>query len=57
MEQLKEGLVYIRDHHNIFWSLTYLAIVASLIGVYAIILIGNSVLDTATAGIKANYSF
>jgi MFS family permease len=32
-EQLKEGLQYIRDHHNIAWSLTYLAITASLIGV------------------------
>jgi MFS family permease len=31
--QLREGLRYIRDHHNIFWSLTYLAITASLIGV------------------------
>jgi MFS family permease len=31
--QLREGLQYIRDHHNIFWSLTYLAITASLIGV------------------------
>ncbi|HSM33879.1 MAG TPA: MFS transporter, partial [Anaerolineae bacterium] len=29
--QLREGLQYIRDHHNIFWSLTYLAITASLI--------------------------
>ena len=32
-DQLKEGLQYIRDHHNIAWSLTYLAITASLIGV------------------------
>jgi MFS family permease len=32
-EQLREGLVYIRQHHNIFWSLIYLAITASLIGV------------------------
>jgi MFS family permease len=31
--QLREGLQYIREHHNIFWSLTYLAITASLIGV------------------------
>ncbi len=31
--QLREGLQYIRQHHNIFWSLTYLAITASLIGV------------------------
>jgi MFS family permease len=32
-EQLREGLVFIRTHRNIFWSLTYLAITASLIGV------------------------
>lgn len=32
-DQLREGLSYIRDHRNIFWSLTYLAITASLIGV------------------------
>jgi MFS family permease len=32
-EQLMEGLQYIRDHRNIAWSLTYLAITASLIGV------------------------
>jgi MFS family permease len=33
MSQLREGLAYIGAHHNIFWSLTYLAITASLIGV------------------------
>ncbi|MFN8621875.1 MAG: MFS transporter [Chloroflexota bacterium] len=32
-DQLREGLSYIRNHRNIFWSLTYLAITASLIGV------------------------
>ena len=32
----REGLQYIRDHHNIFWSLTYLAITASLIGVLGV---------------------
>lgn len=31
--QLREGLVYIRRNRNIFWSLAYLAITASLIGV------------------------
>jgi MFS family permease len=36
-EQLKEGLTYIREHHNIFWSLTYLAMVASLIGVLGVL--------------------
>jgi MFS family permease len=35
--QLREGLAYIRDHHNIFWSLTYLAMVASLIGVLGVL--------------------
>ena len=36
-DQLREGLQYIRDHHNIFWSLTYLAMVASLIGVLGVL--------------------
>ena len=31
--QLREGIVYIRTHRAIFWSLLYLAITASLIGV------------------------
>jgi MFS family permease len=35
--QLRDGLTYIRDHHNIFWSLTYLAMVASLIGVLGVL--------------------
>lgn len=35
--QLREGLRYIRDHRNIFWSLTYLAMVASLIGVLGVL--------------------
>jgi len=35
--QLREGLAYIRDHHNVFWSLTYLAMVASLIGVLGVL--------------------
>jgi MFS family permease len=37
LEQLREGLVYIRGHHNIFWSLTYLAMVSSLIGVLGVL--------------------
>jgi MFS family permease len=37
MEQLREGLGYIRDHRNVFWSLTYLAVVASLIGVVGVL--------------------
>jgi Na+/melibiose symporter-like transporter len=32
-QQLREGLTYIHDHRNILWSLIYLAITASLIGV------------------------
>jgi MFS family permease len=36
-DQLKEGLQYIREHHNIIWSLTYLAMVASLIGVLGVL--------------------
>lgn len=35
--QLREGLVYIRRNHNIFWSLAYLAITASLIGVLGVL--------------------
>jgi len=33
LRQLREGLRYIRDNRGIFWSLSYLAITASLIGV------------------------
>jgi MFS family permease len=36
-DQLKEGIGYIRTHHNIIWSLTYLAMVASLIGVIGVL--------------------
>ena len=35
--QLREGLGYIRDHRNISWSLTYLAIGAALIGVLGVL--------------------
>lgn len=35
--QLKEGLSYIREHRNVFWPLTYLAITASLIGVLGVL--------------------
>ncbi len=35
--QLREGMVYIRDHRSISWSLTYLAITASLIGVLGVL--------------------
>lgn len=37
LAQLREGLGYIRDHRNVFWSLTYLAITASLIGVIGVL--------------------
>jgi MFS family permease len=36
-EQLKEGLHFIGAHHNILWSLTYLAVTASLIGVIGVL--------------------
>jgi len=35
--ELREGIVYIRTHRNIFWSLVYLAITASLIGVLGVL--------------------
>jgi MFS family permease len=35
--QLREGLSYIRHHHNVLWSLTYLAITSSLIGVLGVL--------------------
>ena len=35
--QLREGLVYIRDHRSISWSLIYLGITASLIGVLGVL--------------------
>jgi MFS family permease len=35
--QLRDGLAYIRSNPRIFWSLTYLAITASLIGVLGVL--------------------
>ncbi len=35
--EFKEGMVYIRDHPSIRWSLTYLAITASLIGILGVL--------------------
>jgi MFS family permease len=35
--QLREGIGYIRSHRSIFWSLLYLAITASLIGVLGVL--------------------
>jgi MFS family permease len=37
LSQLKDGLVYIKDHNNIFWALTYLTITSSLIGVLGVL--------------------
>ncbi len=37
LAQLREGLAYIRTNPRIFWSLTYLAITASLIGVLGVL--------------------
>jgi MFS family permease len=37
VSQLREGLAYIRSDPRIFWSLTYLAITASLIGVLGVL--------------------
>jgi MFS family permease len=36
-QQLLEGFDYIRRNHQIFWSLTYLAVTASLIGVMGVL--------------------
>jgi MFS family permease len=35
--QLRDGLVYIKDHRDIFWALTYLTITSSLIGVLGVL--------------------
>jgi MFS family permease len=37
MSQLREGIGYIRRHRNIVWSLTYLAVTSSLIGVVGVL--------------------
>ncbi|HEY6057849.1 MAG TPA: MFS transporter, partial [Candidatus Limnocylindrales bacterium] len=37
LAQLREGLGYIREHRNITWSLIYLGITASLIGVLGVL--------------------
>jgi MFS family permease len=37
LAQLQEGLVYIKDHHDIFWALTYLGITSSLVGVLGVL--------------------
>jgi MFS family permease len=35
--QLVEGLAYIRDHHNVAWSLSYMGITGALIGILAVL--------------------
>jgi MFS family permease len=47
--QLREGLVYIRDHKEVRWSLIYLATTASLVGVLGVL--GPSFAET-TLGLK-----
>jgi MFS family permease len=37
LAQLREGLSYIREHRNISWSLVYLGIAASLVGVLGVL--------------------
>src|SRR5690606_27037093 len=37
LSQLRDGLVYIKDHRPIFWALTYLTITSSLIGVLGVL--------------------
>jgi MFS family permease len=37
LSQLRDGLVYIKDHRPVFWSLTYLTITSSLIGVLGVL--------------------
>jgi MFS family permease len=36
-DQLREGIAYIRDNRSISWSITYLGIVASLIGIVGVL--------------------
>jgi MFS family permease len=35
--QLVEGLTYIREHHNVGWSLSYMGITGALIGILAVL--------------------
>jgi len=37
LSQLRDGLVYIKDHRPIFWALAYLTITSSLIGVLGVL--------------------
>jgi MFS family permease len=37
VDQLVEGIVYIRDHRNVGWSLSYLAVTGALIGVLGVL--------------------
>ena len=35
--QLTEGITYIREHHNVAWSLSYMGITGALIGILAVL--------------------
>jgi MFS family permease len=35
--QLAEGIAYIRDHHNVGWSLSYMGVTGALIGILAVL--------------------
>ena len=35
--QLVEGIAYIRDHHNVGWSLSYMGVTGALIGILAVL--------------------
>lgn len=37
LSQLRDGLVYIKDHRPVFWALAYLTITSSLIGVLGVL--------------------
>jgi MFS family permease len=37
LSQLRDGLVFIKDHRDVFWALTYLTITSSLIGVLGVL--------------------
>ena len=37
LAQLREGITFIRGHRSIGWSLTYLALAASLVGVLGVL--------------------
>jgi MFS family permease len=50
-QQLREGMAYIRDNHSIAWSLTYLGIAASLVGILGVL---GPTFAEQTLGLNAN---